>query len=350
VCHNKPYGLHINDVDGKQLYTLKPSERDKVLLPGTYLIRVAGADGLELDTKEFTLKQGDKVVVRVFLKPPDDPKIVEGKKNGTLLDPDRTLAQEVLKLEGTVIIQGKRYTKLAELPEAPFRVSYIDLASKNGVTEELLKQLNLLEELRGINLSYTTIKDPGLELLKSLKGIEELWVESAGIEGAGLKVLKEMPSLLNINLNHNRIRDEDFQNVRYLEKLTSLSASRTEITDDSLRYLAKLSELRVLELSNNKKIDGNGFRQLGGLVNLAELHVNNTKIDDAALAHLVELPLIRLSLKDNARVTDGGILHLKKMKKLRTLWLQNTNISEQGLKELTAVLQVQGCEINPVVK
>ena len=51
--------------DGKERYTLSPAEdRNKKIDPGTYTIRVEGADGLELDTHEFTLKKGDKVIVQ----------------------------------------------------------------------------------------------------------------------------------------------------------------------------------------------------------------------------------------------------------------------------------------------
>lgn len=57
------------DPDGKKRYTISPTERDKKIDSGTYKIHVEGADGLALDTTEFTLKKGDKVTVRVTLAP-----------------------------------------------------------------------------------------------------------------------------------------------------------------------------------------------------------------------------------------------------------------------------------------
>ena len=54
--------------DGKVRYTLAPGERDKRIAAGPYTVRVEGADGLTLDTPEFTLKKGDKVTVKVTLE------------------------------------------------------------------------------------------------------------------------------------------------------------------------------------------------------------------------------------------------------------------------------------------
>ena len=51
--------------DGKVRYTLSAGERDKKIDAGPYKVKVEGADGLTLDTPEFTLKKGDTVTVRV---------------------------------------------------------------------------------------------------------------------------------------------------------------------------------------------------------------------------------------------------------------------------------------------
>ena len=56
--------------DGKVRYTLTAGERDKKLPAGPYAIRVEGADGLAIDTPEFTLKRGGKVTVKVTLERP----------------------------------------------------------------------------------------------------------------------------------------------------------------------------------------------------------------------------------------------------------------------------------------
>ena len=57
--------LILSGPDGKTLYTLETGVRDRKIDAGAYKVRVEGADGLSLDTTEFTLKKGDKVTVRV---------------------------------------------------------------------------------------------------------------------------------------------------------------------------------------------------------------------------------------------------------------------------------------------
>ncbi len=74
--------------DGKERYTITAADRNKTIDAGVYKIRVEGADGLTLDTTEFTLKKGGQVTVRVTLDPkavakkPDPP-----KKDGPKTDP-----------------------------------------------------------------------------------------------------------------------------------------------------------------------------------------------------------------------------------------------------------------------
>jgi hypothetical protein len=58
--------------DDKVRYTLSPGERDKKIEPGQYKVRLEGADGVILDTTDFTLKKGGKVTVRVMAAKPRD--------------------------------------------------------------------------------------------------------------------------------------------------------------------------------------------------------------------------------------------------------------------------------------
>jgi hypothetical protein len=122
-----------------------------------------------------------------------------------------------------------------------------------------------------------------------------------------------------------------------LTKLEWLYAGGTKLTDDGLRHLADLTELRFLDLNWTAGITGSGFKHLGGLKNFSELHAHTTQVDDAAMEHLVGLPLVKLSLI-RTKITDAGLPHLKQMKALRELWLQETMVSSAGLTELRAAL------------
>src|SRR5689334_19250734 len=59
--------LEVYDETGKKLYTLEPSETNKSLPPGKYMVKVSGADGLKVNTPEFRLEKGGKTKVHVVV-------------------------------------------------------------------------------------------------------------------------------------------------------------------------------------------------------------------------------------------------------------------------------------------
>lgn len=65
--------LILTGPDGKVRYTLTANDRNKKLAAGPYQIRVEGADGLVVDTPEFTLTKGSEVTVRVRLQTKEVP-------------------------------------------------------------------------------------------------------------------------------------------------------------------------------------------------------------------------------------------------------------------------------------
>ncbi len=64
--------LIIRDKKSKREYklTIAEAEKGKKLPPGDYVLRLTDGTGLVVETKEFTLKRGEKVNVRVTVKPP----------------------------------------------------------------------------------------------------------------------------------------------------------------------------------------------------------------------------------------------------------------------------------------
>ncbi|HKB01727.1 MAG TPA: serine/threonine-protein kinase [Gemmataceae bacterium] len=61
--------LQLLDSDGKVKYTLKPTDRSAAVAPGDYLVKVVGADGLQIETREFTMTKRGQVTVRVTAVP-----------------------------------------------------------------------------------------------------------------------------------------------------------------------------------------------------------------------------------------------------------------------------------------
>lgn len=73
--------LRIYDEKSELKYTLKPSEKNKTLPAGKYLIDVTGADGLKLDTDRFEIaKDGKGAKVRVTVDAGELPTRQDGKR------------------------------------------------------------------------------------------------------------------------------------------------------------------------------------------------------------------------------------------------------------------------------
>ena len=84
--------LQIYGEDGKLKYTLSPSEKNKTLPPGKYLVKIIGADGLKIDAPEFTMEKNGKASVRVTADAVVVAKKDKGAKDGNVDGPSAHFA------------------------------------------------------------------------------------------------------------------------------------------------------------------------------------------------------------------------------------------------------------------
>src|SRR5262249_49944258 len=143
--------LVLTGPDGKVRYTLAPSERNRKIDAGPYRVRVEGADGLKVDTPEFTLKKGGKVTVRVTA-------------TARAFDRDRRAAEGVLPVGGLVKVKGQErdIKAAAGLPREAFRLTGIDLRDNKQVNDASLSIFKGCKNLTGLWLGGTKVSDAGL--------------------------------------------------------------------------------------------------------------------------------------------------------------------------------------------
>lgn len=128
--------------------------------------------------------------------------------------------------------------------------------------------------------------DAGLEQIKGMTGLRELWLIGSSITDAGL------------------------EHVEGLTQLQVLRLGFTQITDGGLRHLERLTQLRELTLGETRVTDA-GLHYLEGLNRLEVLDLSGTQITDAGLEHLERLSGLR-SLGLGASVSNRGIERIKK--------------------------------------
>jgi Ran GTPase-activating protein (RanGAP) involved in mRNA processing and transport len=123
----------------------------------------------------------------------------------------------------------------------------------------------------------------------------------------------------------------------------------SSITSKGLvEHLKHFPELTTLDLSETK-VGDEAMVAIGQLKKLEDLNLWHTRITDAGLAHLVDLPLKRLNLDDIYDVTDGSIEHISKMKGLEFLHLGKTGVTDEALQGLVGLNQLRELRLDNTV-
>jgi hypothetical protein len=305
--------LVLTGPDGKVRYTLSPGEREANIDAGAYKVRVEGADGLTLDTPEFTLKKGDKVVVRVTAAPK-----VRAKDAG----PDRSAAEWVLSLGGSVVVgvggQDREVKAAADLPPPPFRLKGVNLIGNQRVNDAGLARLKDCPSLTFLDLGGTGVGDEGLAHLKGCKDLRELWLWGTRVSDAGLAPLAGCQGLTHLGLWDTQVGDAGLGHLAACKGLTWLAVSRTRVTDAGLAHFGSCKGLTGLGLDGTGVTDA-GLASFKGCEGLSTLWLSGTS------------------------VTDAGVSPFKGCTKLADLRLRNTKVTAPKVAELREALP--GCKI-----
>src|SRR5205085_405016 len=161
------------------------------LAPGKYVVKVVGADGVKLDTPEFTMNANGKVAVRVTVegnagpKKKVDPPVVAANV-------DRLAAEFVISLGNPVHIrvggEERSIAQLADLPKEPFVLTAVFLPH-SIVTDADLAKFRDCKHLNIIDLFDTKVTDAGMVNLKG-KNLTQLQLGQTQVSDMGLANFK----------------------------------------------------------------------------------------------------------------------------------------------------------------
>ena len=157
------------------------------------------------------------------------------------------------------------------------------------------------------------------------------------ITDAGLEHLKELTELKELFLNNTDITDAGLVHLKGLTKLQGLGFTRTNVTDAALVHVESLTNLERLWLTDTRITDA-GLVHLKGLTNLQGLNLSNTKVSDAGLVHLKAMTSLQGVGLWDTKVTDAGLVHLEGLEKLEALGLKNTQVSDAAVKKFQQTL------------
>ena len=269
---------------------------------------------------------------------PGSSAVVEVRNDPTL-STDRQVAEWVIESGGSVrpFVNGKMGNEIKSkvgLPDGPLSLANVSLYQREQVTDGDLLRLRGLANLMELNLQRTSITDDGLKALAGLTSLQQLDLSSTQVHGRGLKHLDNLNRLTSLAIVGNSIADEDPVGFPMFPSLTKLEIYRNKFS--SLDFVRGLKTLELLHIGNTKvaRLDA-----ISELTNLKDLTLNNTQINDDALAVLQSLPQMssRLNLHET-NVTDKGLRHLEKLTHLQYLTLTMTPVTEKAIKTLQAAL------------
>jgi serine/threonine protein kinase len=321
--------------DGKERYRIAPAERDKKLDPGAYTIRVEGADGLSLDTREFTLKKGDKVTVRVTL----DPKVVGKKADSPAnVDADRKAVVYALSVGGAVRVNGENQyiDKAKDLPAGPLRFTGLSL-NKAKSTAEGLRVFDGCTNLTLLSVYFTPLGDAGIAHFKNCKNLQFLWLIGADVGDAGMAHFAGCTTITDLNLSATRVTDAGLAHFKGCKGLTGLHLNTGGVGDTGLALFKGCVGLKLLNLRASK-VTNEGLAYFKDCPGLSEVDLGLTGITEAGVEHLKHYKsLTRLELDDTA-IGDAALDTLKECKALTSLNLKATKVTAEGVAKLSKAL------------
>ncbi len=152
---------------------------------------------------------------------------------------------------------------LRHLKELPY-LSDLMLMSNRGfpsapappslITDAGIAYLDL-PNLRSLNLSGLPITDQGIKSLAGLSNLRTLYLSRTKVQGSTLGQLASLPNLVNLYLDDTAVTDQDLTALSGAANLQFLSLDGVSLTAAGLKNLMVLPRLKQLELHRNGLLD-----------------------------------------------------------------------------------------------
>jgi internalin A len=173
--------------------------------------------------------------------------------------------------------------------------------SGRSIRPGLFDALRGMKELEVLNLPSDP-RDDEFAVVAGMPKLRELWVVTVGyapgVTDNGIKAISDLKEMRKLRLWSNKVTDAGLKHIAGLTKLTELELVETKITDASMPLVATFADLERLDLSFTQ-VTPAGLRQLKGLKKLKELRAGAGTKEEIAAA-FTDLGLQHLIPKDPA--------------------------------------------------
>lgn len=199
---------------------------------------------------------------------------------------------------------------------------------------------NILNNCDGNLLSKLNIKticsDRILKLMSTrLINLKELKLRSClTLTSVGWQQFVHFQTLNRLTIRNCSLFDKDVKAITKLKCLRDFSIVECQLLSDlSMKYIGELAELKRLMVSSNRYITPRGLVHITRLVNLLELDLSFSSINDQIISLIcaVPIPLKKLDISLCSDITDYGIMELSTLKTLQQLNIQDYCVSKSTL-------------------
>ena len=167
-----------------------------------------------------------------------------------------------------------------------------------------------------------------------MKDLSSLELECPEITDAGLATVAKLTALVRLNIMDTRVTDEGLLALVSLPKLEELWVG-PPIGEKGMAIIAKMPKLSTLVAVITRD---DALVPLKEIRNPVTLNLSNSRITDAALAHVVKLPKLQNLMLYRTPITDASLPYLKRLKRLKLLEVGGTDLSEAAIGQLSAAL------------
>jgi Leucine-rich repeat (LRR) protein len=243
-------------------------------------------------------------------------------------------------LQMSVIGLRVKAADMSELSEFP-DLQELTLQECDWVTDDDLKHIAKLANLRKLVLIRVPVTDDGLAHLKTVSTLRELHLKHTKAVGKGLVHLKDT-GLEHLEVHGESATNEGLSALSELLSLRNVVIACPSVKLPDLHVVADLKQLESLDVLLCGKLDATFIGGLQDKERLERLVFDGEGFTDELLDELCHVKLLQeLDLTDS-KISDNGLLYLERLANLRKLDLSGCqSITDDGLRNLAGLSNLE---------
>jgi Leucine-rich repeat (LRR) protein len=174
--------------------------------------------------------------------------------------------------------------------------------------------------------------DEILALCSKKKSVVKFIGTDANISSEGFASLGDVENLTELSIGGSKVSEEDASNLGKLVHLEYLLLNDSGLTDKACEHFSSFRQLRSVSLCDTR-VTGSGLKSLTGSKQLEVLLLHGSPISDAGMNEIVGFANMRELGLNQTNVTNDGMLTLATMPRLGRLAITGSKVTPEIVEE-----------------